>query len=161
MAEATQKLSLAAVGEKRGNADLWWGLVFTVLGVFSNFLYFFLRAGQSIFPWVSLIVPVVGLVFLFIGLKRAFGQPQIYRGKIWGSIVTAVALLFFAGSVWGFFHARALPGSAGAPQIGQHLPDFTLPDSGGQPVSLAQMLSTVGSPGQPKALLLVFYRGYW
>jgi len=158
---AGQQLSLAEAGRKRGNSALWWGLLFTVLGLLSNFLYFVVKAGQRTFPWINLIVPALGLVLLFIGLKRAFGQSQIYRGKIWGSIASALALLLFAGSIWGFFHARAVPRSAGAPQVGQHLPDFTLPDTGGQPVSLAQLLSGIGGPGQPKALLLIFYRGYW
>ena len=158
---AGQQLSLAEAGRKRGNSALWWGLLFTVLGLLSNFLYFVVKAGQRTFPWINLIVPALGLVLLFIGLKRAFGQSQIYRGKVWGSIVSALAVLLFAGSIWGFFHARAVPRSAGAPQVGQHLPDFTLPDTGGQPVSLAQLLSGIGGPGQPKALLLIFYRGYW
>jgi hypothetical protein len=161
MAEAGQKISIPEPSQKRGNPDLWWGLLFAVLGVLSNFLYFFLKAGQNILPWINLILPAVGLIFLFIGLKRAFGQSAIYRGKIWGSIVTVVAVLFFAGSVWLFVHVRDVPRSAGAPQVGQHLPDFTLPDTQGNPVSLAQLLSGVGSAGQPKALLLIFYRGYW
>jgi hypothetical protein len=161
MADTGQKLSVAGAGHGRGNPALWWGLLFTALGVLSNFLYFFLNVAQNIIPWLNLIVPAIGLIFLFIGLKRAFGQSQIYRGKVWGSIATAVAALLFAGSIWGFFQARGVPRSAGAPQVGQHLPDFTLPDTSGQPVSLAQLLSGIGGPGQPKALLLIFYRGYW
>ena len=39
--------------------------------------------------------------------------------------------------------------------------DFTLPDSTDQPVSLAQLFSAAPGTAQPKALLLVFYRGYW
>lgn len=150
--------------ERRSNTALWLGLLLTLLGIFSNFFYF-IRALQSvpqeIIPWISLLAPAIGLVLLFLGLKRAFSQSQVYRGKIWGSIVTILSLVLFAASVFGFFISRAVPRSAGAPQVGQHLPDFTLPDSSGRPVSLAQLFSGDGNTPQPKAVLLVFYRGYW
>ena len=150
--------------ERRSNTALWLGLLLTLLGIFSNFFYF-IRALQSvpqeIIPWISLLAPAIGLVLLFLGLKRAFSQSQVYRGKIWGSIVTILSLVLFAASVFGFFISRTVPPSAGAPQVGQHLPDFTLPDSSGRPVSLAQLFSGDGNMPQPKAVLLVFYRGYW
>jgi hypothetical protein len=148
--------------ERRSNAALWLGLLLIVLGIFSNFFYFVKvqAVPQGIVPWINLMVPAIGLVPLFVGLKRAFGHPQVYRGKIWGSIVTAFSVLLFAASVLVFFIARALPRSTGAPQVGQRLPDFTLPDSSGRPVSLAQLLSGEDSP-QPRAVLLIFYRGYW
>jgi hypothetical protein len=82
----------------------------------------------------------------------------------------------FAMVVFGQYHARDLPASSGAPQVGQKAPDFTLSDSNGNTVSLGQLLgsgaaatgtpgeasgaTTVGSPA-PKAVLLIFYRGYW
>ena len=33
---------------------------------------------------------------LIVGLFRAFGRPQLYRGKIFGPILTAIALFLFA-----------------------------------------------------------------
>jgi hypothetical protein len=78
--------------------------------------------------------------------------------------------------------SRNLPSSAEAPQVGQKVPDFTLADISGNKVSLGQLLlgkadsstsasanSTTGqaipvgmSAATPtKAVLLVFYRGYW
>lgn len=149
------------MNERRRNSALWLGVVITVLGVLSNFLYF-LKMPQALIPWINLIVPAIGLIFLFIGLRRAFGQSQLYRGKIWGSIVTALSVLLFALSIWGFFHSRAVPGASAAPQVGQRIPDFTLPDSKGQPVSLSQLLSSPGGDSHPaRALLLIFYRGHW
>jgi peroxiredoxin len=56
-----------------------------------------------------------------------------------------LAALFFVGSLWLFIHVRDVPRSAGAPQVGQRVPDFTLPDSTDQPVSLAQLFSA--APG--------------
>lgn len=145
---------------RRSNSALWLGLLITILGILSNFLYF-VKFPQGIIPWINLIIPLIGLVLLFTGLRRAFGQAQVYRGKIWGSIVTVLSVLLFAVSVWGFVHARAVPRSPGAPQVGQRVPDFTLPDSAGQPVSFSQLFSNSPGGTPPKAVLLIFYRGYW
>ena|ERR1700730_5018104 len=146
--------------QPRTNSALWLGLLITVLGVLSNFLYRF-KIPHAVIPWINLGVPVIGLSFLFIGVKRAFGQSLVYRGKIWGSVLTALAVAFFALSLWGFVHARNVPRSAGAPQVGQRAPDFTLPDNRGQSVSLSQLLSSPLANSPPKAVLLVFYRGGW
>jgi hypothetical protein len=73
-----------------------------------------------------------------------------------------VTLLACALSIFGFFSARKLPASAGAPQVGQKAPDFTLTDTTGKQVSLSQILAEPMPNGAaPKAALLVFYRGYW
>jgi O-antigen/teichoic acid export membrane protein len=145
---------------KRVNSALWWGLLFTVLGLLSNGLYF-LGLPARLVVWLSLLVPAVGLVFLLIGLQRAFARSDRYRGKVLGSVLTALAVLLFVGAAFLFVHARALPRSAGAPQVGQRIPDFTLPDSNGQPISLSQLFSAPPGGAEPKAVLLIFYRGYW
>jgi peroxiredoxin len=38
--------------------------------------------------------------------------------------------------------------------VGEHAPDFTLPDAGGRPVTLADYRGN-------KPVVIVFYRGYW
>jgi hypothetical protein len=146
--------------KKQTNFALWLGLLITVLAVLSNLLYF-LKVPAAALPWLNLTLPAIGLIFLLIGLVRAFGQSQIYRGKIWGSIAAGLAALFLAGSAWLFVQVRNVPRSMGAPQVGQRVPDFTLPDSNGQPVALAQLFAASPGMPQPKAVLLVFYRGYW
>ena len=146
--------------KKQINTALWLGLLITVLAVLSNLLYF-LKVPAAALPWINLTLPAIGLIFLLIGLVRAIGQSQIYRGKIWGSIAAGLAALFLAGSAWLFVEARKIPHSVGAPQVGQRVPDFTLPDSNGQPVALAQLFAASPGMPQPKAVLLVFYRGYW
>ena len=126
--------------------------------------------GQHAVPWVSLALGLAALVFLAVGLKRAFGEPQVYRGKMLSVILTVIALLPTSLAILGFVHSRAVPASAGAPQVGQTAPDFTLADTGGKPVRLSQLLepasggATAADPitnGAAKAVLLVFYRGYW
>ena len=147
--------------QRPGNSLLWIGLIITVLGLLSNFLYF-VSMPQAIIPWLNLFLPLIGLIVLIIGIKRAFKQPQIYGGKIWGSVVTLLAIGLFGLSVYGFAHARDVPASKGAPRVGQKAPDFTLTDSKGQTVSLSQLLSSpLDNSSRPKAVLLVFYRGYW
>lgn len=146
--------------QTRLNHMLWTGLVFFLLAIFSNLLYFFKFPAASL-PWLNLILPVVALCFVLVGLLRAFAKPQMVRGKIWGSILAVLALLLVIGSTLFFIGARKLPHSLGAPQIGQRAPDFTLPDSTGQPTSLAQLFAASGGAAPPKAVLLVFYRGYW
>jgi len=148
--------------QKQRNRVLWLGLAFLLLAILSNLLYF-LKLPAALLPWVNLTLPVLALIFLLLGLVRSFRQPQIYKGKIWGSLVTVLAVLLVAASTLFFVGARKLPQSGGAPQIGQRVPDFTLPDSTGQPTTLAQLFSGSTSAGAPppKAVLLVFYRGYW
>jgi hypothetical protein len=146
--------------QPRRNYALWLGLLLVLLAILSNTLYFF-GAPEAPLPWLNLALPLIGLVFLLVGVARAFRQSQLYRGKILGTILTVFAVLLSAGSIAFFLVARSVPRSAGAPQVGQRLPDFTLPDSAGQPVSLAQLFDAPPGTAPPKAVLLVFYRGYW
>jgi len=145
------------------NSALWSGLLITLFGIGSQFFYFLRppRAISYVLPWINLLLPAVGLIFLFIGLARAFRPSAVYSGKVWASCVTVVALLLFAGNVVLFQKTRDVPDSAGAPQVGQRLPEFTLPDSSGHPASLSQLFAASADGLQPKAVLLVFYRGYW
>jgi hypothetical protein len=156
---------MPALSPQRRNGALWTGLALLLLAIASNApaLYTF-DVARSTLPWLSLLLPALGLVFCLAGLKRAFGQPQVFRGKIGGSILTLISVCVVAFSAWLYVHARAVPGSTRAPQIGQKVPEFALTDTGGQSVSLSQLLSTpidAASGKAPKAVLLVFYRGYW
>jgi len=145
------------------NSALWYGLLITLFGIGSQFFYFLRppRAISHVLPWINLLLPAIGLIFLFIGLARAFRRSTVYSAKIWGSCVTVIALLLLAGNVVLFQKTRDVPTSAGAPQVGQRLPEFTLPDSSGNPASLSQLFAASADGSQPKAVLLVFYRGYW
>jgi hypothetical protein len=137
------------------------GLSLTVLGALSNGLPFIGFPAAAI-PWISLLLSLIGFAFVLLGLWRAFGQSTVYKGKLSGSIAAVFSVLFLAGTIVFFWGARHIPvESTAAPHVGERVPDFTLPDSTGHSVSLTQLFS--GSVGKepPKALLLVFYRGYW
>lgn len=150
--------------EKRRNGALWLGFLLALGAWLCNVVFFVNLPGHRAIPWLSVLLAVAALVFLAIGLQRVFGQPRVYRGKILSSILSLVSLLLAGVAIFAFFHARALPPSAGAPQIGQKAPTFTLADTTGQPVSLDQLFAPAAGDSQgipPRAVLLIFYRGYW
>jgi hypothetical protein len=108
------------------------------------------------FPWVNLLLFAAGGLLLAVGLKRAFGEPDRYRGRISGVILGtlsgAIIALFCYGS---FVLARELPSAKSALHAGAQAPDFTLSDTAGKAVTLSELLK------KNRAVLLIFYRGYW
>src|SRR5690242_9659089 len=70
-------------------------------------------------PWASWILFAAGLGLLFMGLRRAFGQPERYKGKIAGPIFGVLSL-----AVLGLFLfvtlvvSRQLPSSSRVAKVG-------------------------------------------
>lgn len=154
-------VAMADTAPKKRTLAPWIGLLLIVLGLLSNGLPFVGFPATPV-PWISLLLSLTGFVLVLIGLRRAFGQSELFKGKISGSIAATLAVLFLAASMAFFWGARYIPAeSAYAPQVGQQVPDFTLPDSAGHSVSLLQLFNSTTGSAPPKALLLVFYRGYW
>jgi hypothetical protein len=152
---------MAVTTVRRRTFAPWVGLLLTVLGALSNGLPFTGFPAAPV-PWISLLLSLIGFVVVLFGLWQAFGQSTVYKGKLSSALATGFSLLFLAGAIVFFWSARHIPTeSAAAPQVGQRVPDFTLPDSTGHSVSLTQLFSGSASKEPPKALLLVFYRGYW
>jgi hypothetical protein len=162
--------------ERKRNWAPWLALLLAVAAVLSNAGFFVSIPGQGALVWVGLALAIAALVYAVMGVVRAFRQPQVYGGKVSSPILGFVSLLLCAFVAFAFFGARALPASAGAPKVGQKAPDFTLVDSSGAKVSLEQMLgkapgtfqtaytnssTTADAARPPKAVLLVFYRGWW
>jgi hypothetical protein len=142
--------------------SLWVGLATCLVGALSNVFYFLNPPFQAALPWINLLVPIVGFAIVVFGLWRAYARPEVYGGKVLGPVFAIICVILAGGSTFGFFHARDIPPSAGAPRVGQKAPDFTLADSEGQRVSLSQLLSSSGEKSDPpKSVLLIFYRGYW
>ena len=156
---------MPAVDPVRRNSPLWLGLTCAIAAVLCNFLFFLRPPAQQAIPWLSLLLALAALVFLGLGVKRLFGQRRGIGARVLGLAVALISLLLSAGAIFGFYSARAVPASADAPQIGQKVPAFTLADTNNRPVSLAELLAggpaDSGSATAPKAVLLIFYRGYW
>jgi len=97
----------------------------------------------------------IGVTLLLVGLFRAFGRPQVYRGKVFGSLFATISLFLFAFFAYEIFYVlRQVPLSAQAPRVGEKAPEFLLPDQNGKSVALTELLS-------PNGAVLIFYRGHW
>jgi len=95
-------------------------------------------------------------------LRRAFKPDKRIVSKIFSSLATAFGVLLLAALLFMIFVMGSwLPASAGAPQVGQKAPDFTLTDANDRPVTLAQLLTEPVNNKPPRGVLLIFYRGYW
>ena len=141
------------------NWSLWIGFVFALAGLLS-YTFFIQFAFTRDFPWANFLLFGIGGILLVIGLMRAFGKPKLYRGKVFGTILTVLSVLVFAlFSYIVFYELKQLPASAEAPRVGQKAPEFTLPDQNDKQVALADLiLSPAGKPG---GAVLIFYRGFW
>jgi hypothetical protein len=172
---------------RRRNWAPWVGLLLALLAMLSNGVYFLGLPGQRALPILGVALVIAALVCAAAGIMRSFRQPQVYGGKVSSSILGVVSLLLCVLAAFTSMHSRDLPSAAAAPQVGQKAPDFTLADTSGNKVSLGQLLgkehiSLVGPPREvlekmgmanqlppvaagsatpTKAVLLVFYRGYW
>jgi hypothetical protein len=149
--------------KRRWNASLWAGFLI-VLAAPVTYLTVFVRFPSTRdFPWATLLIFCAGLALVAFGLRRAFRDPQVYRGKVSGTIVMTVGVTLFGLFVYSMLYVmRQLPPSNGAPQVGQKAPDFTLPDKDGNAVTLSRLFEPDAGGGEgARAALLIFYRGYW
>jgi len=141
--------------KRRWNWPIWLGFIVAVGGLFS-YEFFAQFPITRDFPWANLLLFAIGAALLLVGLFRAFGRPQVYRGKIFGSIFVTISFLLFVFFAYEIFYVlRQVPLSSHAPRVGEKAPEFTLVDPNGRSVALADLLS--GS----KAVALIFYRGFW
>ena len=100
--------------KRRWNWPIWLGFIIAVGGLFS-YEFFAQFPITRDFPWASLLLFGIGAILLLVGLFRAFGRPQVYRGKVFGSVFTALSLFLFAFFAYEIFYAlRQVPLSAQA-----------------------------------------------
>ena len=148
----------------RINWPLWLGFLIAFAGGLSFPLVFVKFPMTRDFPWVNLLLFLVAAVFLWLGLRRGFARDSAHpaRSKIVASIVGVLGAALIALFLFSYFVVgRWLPASKGAPQVGQKMPEFSLPDANGRQVSLNELLSTPVNGQSAKGVLLIFYRGYW
>ena len=151
--------------KRRWNFSLWTGFLIVLAGLGSYIPFFALFPVTRDFSWANLLLLAIGGVLMCAGLMRAFKQPEVYRGRIFGSILAVLSIAAIGLFVYGlFYEARQVPLATAAPRVGQRAPDFTLPDQNGKVVTLADLLSS-GPAGTGKVrangVLLIFYRGHW
>jgi hypothetical protein len=161
------------VMKRSWNWAVWTGALLVFLGVVSYPLFFVRFPALRDFPWANLPMIALGLALLALGLMRAFRHSDLFRGKLFGSVLAVLALAFSGFFLYGIFIGarHVLPASQDAPRVGQTVPDFTLPDSKNHPVSLTGALNSPFTPesitgaekgsAQAAGVVLIFYRGYW
>lgn len=141
---------------------MWAGFVLSLFAVFSYPFVFVRWPITREFPWVNLILFAIALVFLFFGLRRAFVPDKTIVSRVFSTLAAVFGVFLLAALLFLIYVMGSwLPKSAGAPQVGQKAPAFTLTDSNDKPVTLAQLLSEPVNNKPPKGVLLIFYRGYW
>ena len=146
------------------------------MALFSPISYFVLFYRWPVtrdFPWANYLLFAIGGVLISSGIRRAFRQPDLYRGKIAGTVLASISLLLLGLFIYVTgFGTKQLPASKGAPGVGTKAPDFSLTDEYGNTVTLSSLLTTagVGDPSRgsivgagtpPNGVILIFYRGYW
>jgi peroxiredoxin len=149
---------------KRWNWQLWAGFALSIAALAGYILW--VNETRAVF-WPALLLFVVAAALLVSGSKHRSSEPELYRGKIAGPVLTTLSVLIFA--FFGFVAyqvSRVFPAAKGAPQIGQRAPEFSLVDANGKSFTLAELLSAPvvnsgGTSGATKGVLVVFYRGYW
>jgi hypothetical protein len=147
---------------KRFNWQIWAGLLLSFVA-FVSYPFVFVRfPATRDFPWANLLLFAVALVLVFIGVWRALAPGRSRLGKVLASLLAVFSALILAAFIFTFFiAAKWLPASRGAPQVGQKAPEFSLTDTLGRQVTLAELLSSPVNGRTTKGVLLVFYRGYW
>jgi hypothetical protein len=83
--------------KRKWNWPIWVGFVIAVGGLFS-YEFFAKFPITRDFARANLLLFVIGAALLMVGLFRALGRSQLYRGKMFGSILTAIALFLFASA---------------------------------------------------------------
>ena len=142
--------------KRRWNLPIWIGFLIVLIALGSYVPVFVRFAATRDVPWVNYLLFLLGGAMLAVGLRRAYSEPQRYRGKISGTILGIMAVLL-AGSfvVFTVYLGKQIPSAESALRVGQRAPAFTLLNADGNQVTLADLANS------HRAVLLIFYRGYW
>jgi len=142
--------------KRRWNIPIWVGFTFVIAAVFSYIPLFALFPVTRDVPWANYLLFLIGGFLLAIGVMRAFRDPERYRGKLSGSLFACLSVAVFGLFVFGLAYAsKRIPSPESALRPGTVAPPFTLLNTAGRQVTSSEILKT------HRALVLIFYRGYW
>jgi len=129
---------------RKWNWPIWAGFLVAVGGLVS-YTFFARFPITPDFPWANLLLfSTLLAVRNFIAVRSSARSSLRSRFFFSRFLVTKF-----------FYVLHQVPLSSQAPRVGEKAPEFTLVDPNGKPVALADLLS--GS----KAVVLIFYRGFW
>jgi hypothetical protein len=150
---------------KNLNVILWVGFLVVLIGALSYKPFFARFPSTRDVPWVNMLIFVVGIWLMGVGLKRAFQKAELYRGRVFGTVVAIAGVVVIGYSLLrACYLERRLPISINAPRVGEKAPDFTLPDTDGNSITLSRLLASPSEPtgsSKTNGVVLIFYRGHW
>lgn len=153
---------------QRFNWKIWAAFLLSIVAFLSYPFVFVRWPVTRDFPWANLLLFSIAGVVLLLGVRCAFApdRPRPMISKIVASVLATLSV-----AILGFFIfatlivSRWLPAAQGAPQVGQKAPDFSLAETTGKTVSLAELLTAPingkAASINTRGVLLIFYRGYW
>ena len=142
--------------KRRRNIPIWAGFAIVIVALVSYVPIFTQFPVTRDVPWANYLLLLLGGGLLAVGVRRAFRDPELYRGKISGSILGVLSMLlasFFVVSI--LYLGKQIPSGADVPRAGQSAPPFVLQDIAGKQVASSELWKG------HRAVVLVFYRGYW
>jgi len=142
--------------KRHWNVPIWAGFAIVLVALVSYIPIFALFPITRDVPWANYLLFLLGGGLLAVGVRRAFRDPEHYRGKISGSILAMLSVLLCAFFLVGILYfGKQIPSVDSALRPGQSAPPFALQDTAGKQVASSDLLKS------HRAVVLVFYRGYW
>ena len=152
--------------KRRFHWSLGAGFLLALAGMLTPPFFAQFPATRS-YAWVNLLLLAAGIVLLASSLVRSIRQPQVFRGKILGGILTAVSVLALGFFLVGIFYFGRIPQPEAMHKAAEKAPELSLVDENNRNVTLQDLLGSsqtsgqTGQVAQPKGALLIFYRGHW
>ena len=142
--------------KRHWNGTIWAGFAIVIIAVVSYIPIFAIFPVTRDIPWANYLLFLLGGGLLAVGVRRAFRDSERYRSKISGSILAVLSVLlcvFFVGTI--LYFSKQIPSAQTALRTGQLAPPFILEDIARKQVRSSELLKG------HRAVVLVFYRGYW
>jgi hypothetical protein len=142
--------------KRRANIRNWAGFAIALLAILSYVLFFAAFPATRDVPWANYLLFGIAGALLAGGVRRAFRDPEHYRGKISGSILAGLSALLFGLFVLSVTYlSKQIPSGDTAIGVGRKAPSFVLVNTAGKQISSADLIRN------HRGTVIIFYRGYW